>query len=49
MSKKQRCPECGEKKRDVATDVDPYAQELDGIEVPMTACGDCFDRRAADI
>jgi hypothetical protein len=46
---KIRCPLCEKKKRDVTTDVDPYVQELEGVDVMMTACGDCFDRRAADI
>lgn len=47
--KKKRCPDCGQKKADVTTDRDPFAWELDRTEVDMTACGDCFERRTAEI
>lgn len=43
------CQDCGIRSSEVTEDVDPYVLELYSEHVLMTACPDCFGKRADDI
>ena len=43
------CENCGETSTDVRPGFDPYAEEINGIEVWVLYCPNCFHESAMDI
>ena len=44
-----KCDDCGKESDDVEIVVDPYAQEIDGIEVEVPLCPDCYQAKVDNI
>ena len=45
----QVCERCGHVGSDVVTTVDPYAADVLGEDIEITACGDCLRQISDDI
>lgn len=49
VQRRRRCENCNELKHDVERTVDPYLEDVKGIEVLKNLCTDCRNQLAADI
>ena len=49
MNKYLKCEDCDKEDKTVCSTTCPYADEIDGIEVEVDLCPDCYEDRAMEI
>jgi len=47
--RKVRCESCNKLKDDVVLGIDPYALDIQGIDIKIKLCHECYCARVSDI